>query len=169
MSGLWLFGVALVGFFLVGVVVAALERRANPGQPDATTLVHFLTFAGLSVIVSELGAPRAVCGVLLALSLGGLNVMFSGNEHGAFGPTYLNGAVVRLGLGVAVAVGGGGHNMWRRNLLLSAGIGVGAVAGAAVYAMVGMRSLWVVVAVAGVAAVGVAWPKANREPPAKSS
>lgn len=75
--------------------------------------------------------------------MGSLNNTFQRQGEVAVGLTYMTGALVRMGQGIAARITGRGEDGWIAWLLLWVALATGAVLGAATWQAVGMAGLWV--------------------------
>ncbi|HEY1072334.1 YoaK family protein [Brevundimonas sp.] len=132
----------LVVSFVAGVVLGSLTgRRAGFRQRSAVLalVVLLLTAAGL---VQNLGQWLAG-GLLLAMAMGAENAAFERDGQASFGVTYMTGALVRVGQGLATAATGGDRWGWTPYLFLWLGLVGGAWAGALAFAFAGGASVWI--------------------------
>ncbi|MEV8357731.1 YoaK family protein [Microbacterium sp. NPDC076895] len=125
----------------VAVLIAVGAALASAPPVDANAV----TGAALVAV-----APTAVC---LSLAMGAVNTVFSGSGGPSFGITYMTGALVKIGEGIAGALRGGDRTGWLRYLALWLAIAVGAIGGATVYAAFGTAALWY----AAVFALAITW------------
>ena len=120
----------LVAGFVLGVFGGAvLAAKAGPRRK----------FAVLALVAGLLGgaalSPRIELTLaLLVLAMGALNNTFQRDGEVSVGLTYMTGALVRFGQGLAAKAMGTGNNGWEGWLMLWLGLALGAVAGA--YAMI---------------------------------
>jgi uncharacterized membrane protein YoaK (UPF0700 family) len=132
---------SLVAAFVAGVVAGATIRRAAPRRPEVLILTLVSTALGLSAFVSVRGLefPAAL---LLAASMGSANMVFAEAGEVRIGVTYMTGALVKVGKGLAAAFFGESRFLWAPHLLLWIGLVGGAILGAASYSRLGPNALW---------------------------
>ena len=85
----------------------------------------------------------------IALAMGAANAVFQRDGEVSIGVTYMTGTLVKLGQRLAAALLGGDRWGWLPYLLMWSGLLAGAVAGAALYPLLGMAALWIAAAAAG--------------------
>lgn len=120
----------LVAGFVLGVFGGAVLAAKAGAQRK---------FAVLALVAGLLGGaafpPRIELTLaLLVLAMGALNNTFQRDGEVSVGLTYMTGALVRFGQGLAAKAMGTGNNGWEGWLMLWLGLALGAVAGA--YAMI---------------------------------
>lgn len=155
-GGPWWLALVLLAGFVSGVAAAGVVQRLVPRRAGtaALSLVTALLLAAASAAALDL--PVLVVGTLLAAGMGAVNVVFARDHAVSFGVTYMTGALVKATQGVVGAAWGERDTGWARYLLLWGAIAVGAVAGAAVSAGVGLAALWAAVVATSVLLVGSA-------------
>jgi uncharacterized membrane protein YoaK (UPF0700 family) len=141
--------------FVTGVVAGSLIGRNNP-------LAHTRRQAIILIIISLLlfAAPLiAGFGFLLiglcfaAFCMGLENTLFEREGSVSFGLTYMTGALVKIGQGLATMISGGPRLDWVPYLLLWLGLISGAAVGALMFGIFGYHSLWLPSAYAGILAL----------------
>ena len=137
---------ALIGAFLSGVIGgSSLARWPRHGRLAVTVSVSVLLFAAACASVFRLPFPAAL---LSALSMGALNMALEENGETRVALTYMTGALVKIGQGIAGALFGGPRWAWAPYLLLWLGLAGGAILGAAVYRAIGSTALLIASALA---------------------
>lgn len=116
----------LVAGFVLGVFGGAVLAAKAGAQRK---------FAVLALVAGLLGgaafSPRIELTLaLLVLAMGALNNTFQRDGEVSVGLTYMTGALVRFGQGLAAKAMGTGNNGWEGWLMLWLGLALGAVAGA---------------------------------------
>lgn len=140
-SGAGLVAAGLIAAFVLGVVAGSLlGRRA---QANRRPVVLILT-AGLLVLASVLGVQGAAFAamVVVAVAMGAENTVFAEAGEVRIGLTYMTGALVKLGKGIATALAGGDRMAWAPHFLLWFGLLIGASAGALAHDRFGLEALW---------------------------
>ena len=146
----------VIAVFVAGVVLGSLAGRYAGRRRRVAVLA---LVAALLTIAATLGHARLTlaAAALMALAMGAENAVFEQDGEVHIGLTYMTGTLVKLGQRLAAALTGGARWAWLPYLLLWAGLVAGAVAGAAVYPLLGLRALWLAAAAAaafaGLAAV----------------
>ena len=131
----------LIAAFIGGVVLGASLRRLLPSRPEF-------------VIVSALAVALAVCGLLAHLHVGlaaalalagamGLeNTIFAGAGEVRIGLTYMTGALVKVGKGVAAALFREAPFAWAPHAGLWLGLVCGAALGGLAFGRMGPSAIW---------------------------
>jgi uncharacterized membrane protein YoaK (UPF0700 family) len=134
----------LLGSFVGGVVVASYFGRKLSGshrQRQGTILGAIALILFLSPVL----APQTYFFTALALTaaaMGAVNVLYERDGAVSFGLTYMTGALVKIGQGIATALDGGDRFGWVSYLLLWLGLLGGAIGGAAMFSRLDFASLW---------------------------
>lgn len=142
----------LIATFVAGAALGALVGGACRRHRKASVLA----FVTLILTGAALGAEAGLGGpavALMALAMGALNAVFQRGGEVSVGVTYMTGALVKLGQQLAAALTGGARWGWIPHALLWGGLMTGAVAGAALHPLIGMRALWLAVAGTGLLAL----------------
>lgn len=153
--GFALFGLSLVGAFVLGVIAGALLNSLHARHPQS----FILWMAAGAMLASTVWGltPWASSWrfVVVAAAMGILNTLFLAEGRARIAVTYATGTLVSLGIGIADAMTGrGAGSAWRRPLLLWGALAVGGGVGALGVVMLGdLASLAAVVALAGLAVV----------------
>lgn len=143
--------------FVGGVVAGSLIGCKN-------ILAHAQRQAFILIIISLLlfAAPLiASLGYLLvglcfaAFCMGLENTLFEREGSVSFGLTYMTGALVKIGQGLATMISGGPRLDWVPYLLLWLGLISGAAVGALMFGILGYNSLWLPAAYAGIFALAL--------------
>jgi uncharacterized membrane protein YoaK (UPF0700 family) len=119
----------LIGGFLLGVIGGALlaaQAGARRKPVMLGTVAMLLAFAAVAQTSGVVVAMMA----LLVLAMGALNNTFQREGEVAVGLTYMTGALVRMGQGIAARLAGNGGEGWASWGLLWLGLAGGALAGA---------------------------------------
>jgi uncharacterized membrane protein YoaK (UPF0700 family) len=90
--------------------------------------------------------------MVMAVAMGAENAVFEEDGEIKLGVTYMTGALVKVGQGIAGALFGGDRFGWAPSLLLWIGLIAGAMIGAAVYARIALSGLWIAAVAAGLLA-----------------
>lgn len=152
----------LVGCFVAGVALGTLlGARMARQRPAGVLLVVAVLLAAACGL--DLARAETACGLVLALAMGTENTVFQRQGQAGIGLTYMTGTLVRLGQRLAEALTGGGWGPLVPDVLLWVGMLAGALAGAALWRVVGMDGLWLGVA-ASLAMAGAAWVDGRRQP-----
>ena len=119
----------LIGGFVVGVTVGSLIAGAAGRwrKPAITALVAVLLLCGATA--RALGAEPVMLGTLV-LAMGAINNTFQRGGEVAIGLTYMTGALVKLGQGLAQRLAGRATPGWGSWAGLWGGLLAGAVTGA---------------------------------------
>lgn len=147
----------LIGGFVMGVMLGALAAI----KAGARRKLAVLSLVALCLLGAASARALGLHGAMLAglvLAMGALNNTFLRDGEVAVGLTYMTGALVKLGQGLAREIAGT-RAEWRPWLLLWAGLLAGAVVGAFLQDRLPLGCLWIGAAWAMVmAAVAVRLP-----------
>ena len=142
----------LLSNFVAGVVVGSLIGRKNAlsatqRQAYILIIISLLLFAAPLVA----GMGFLLVGLCAAAFCMGLeNTLFEREGSVSFGLTYMTGALVKIGQGIATAFSGGARFEWLPYLMLWLGLVTGAAVGALMFRSFGLNSLWLPAGCAGV-------------------
>jgi len=145
------FAFLLISAFVIGAMVGTVVAR-----PARDRSILILSIVGLSLLTAatlaalELQLIAAAC---LAFGMGAVNTTFAQGGEVSFGVTYMTGALVKIGQGIAHALRGGERWAWVRYLVLWAAIAVGASSGALAFVAYGAGAL--LLAIIGLLLAGV--------------
>lgn len=152
----------LIGAFVAGVAGGGLLslRSGRHRKPAVVALVALLLGAGATARAT--GSEPAMLAAL-ALAMGAINNTFQRDGEVTVGLTYMTGALVRIGQGLALRLSGDGTSAVPRSLgawaMLWAGLLTGAVAGAFLQERLPMGCLWIATGWAAImAALAVSLP-----------
>lgn len=142
--------------FVAGVAaggVIALRTGARR-KPAVLCLVAALLF--VAALFRSAGKVDPALAALV-MAMGALNNTFQRNGEIVVGVTYMTGALVRLGQGIAAGLTGAPRSDWPAYLTLWLGLAGGAIAGALAYPRVEVAALWL----AATASAALIWPAAR--------
>lgn len=120
----------LIAGFVLGVFGGAVMAAKAGAQRKFAVLVLVAGLLGGAALSPRVELTLA----LLVLAMGALNNTFQRDGEVSVGLTYMTGALVRFGQGLAAKAMGTGNNGWEGWLMLWLGLALGAIAGA--YAMI---------------------------------
>lgn len=144
----------LVAGFLAGVVTGALVARRAGGRRKRVLLALVAALTGGGAAALQAGSDALFLG-LAAGAMGLANNVFSRDGEVAVGVTYMTGALVRFGQGLAARIEGRAMPGARGYGLLWAALAIGAVAGGALCtlgtAAAGWAAFTLALALSGVA------------------
>lgn len=137
------FPALLIAGFVAGVTGGAL--LANAAQSRRKVAILAMTSGLLAVAAggAGFGIPVAAVMLVLVMAMGVLNNTFQRSGEVAVGLTYMTGALVRVGQGIAAQMTGRGDGTWIAWLGLWVALAVGAVGGALTWRGIGAASLWI--------------------------
>ena len=115
--------------FVCGVAFGALVAR-RAGRWRKTAVIGFTTALVVLSAAGRMAGAEVVFLGCSALAMGAINNTFSRETHVAIGLTYMTGALVRFGQGLAAWLCGEVREGWFFNILLWASLAFGAVGGA---------------------------------------
>jgi len=101
---------------------------------------------------------------LAAFCMGAENTLFERDGSVSFGLTYMTGALVKIGQGMATLISGGERLVWVPYLILWLGLVSGAAIGAALFNAFGIASLWLPSALAASFALALLFADRTAKP-----
>jgi uncharacterized membrane protein YoaK (UPF0700 family) len=132
---------ALIGIFVVGVVIGSLVGR-RAGRHQRSSVIALVAGAlGVAALLAGLNQAHAALG-LMALAMGAENAIFEAEGEVQIGLTYMTGTLVKFGQRLGTALSGGDRWGWAPYAMLWLGLVAGAVLGAALFPLFGFSSLW---------------------------
>lgn len=142
---------ALIGIFVVGVVIGSLVGRRAGRQQRSTVITLVAAALGIAVLLSSVGQVHAAL-AMMALAMGAENAIFEAEGEVQIGLTYMTGTLVKFGQRLGTAMSGGDPWGWVPYAMLWLGLVAGAIAGAAMFPHFGLMSLWLPAALLAVIA-----------------
>jgi uncharacterized membrane protein YoaK (UPF0700 family) len=137
--------VALLASFVAGVIAGSLIGRHKQDDHVKRQMLILVIIAGALFAAPLIAGAgfliAALC--IAALCMGLENTLFERDGSVSFGLTYMTGALVKIGQGLATLISGGARFDWVPYMLLWLGLVTGAAVGAALYGTFGIISLWV--------------------------
>ena len=152
---------ALIGGFVAGVTGGAVLAAKAGERRKQVIFSAVAALLALAALAHQLHSDAAMLG-LLVLAMGAINNTFQRNGEVSVGLTYMTGALVRMGQGLAARLMGTGGEAWAGWLLLWLGLSLGAVAGALAWTHLPSLALWLA---SGWALLLAGW--ATRLPPSQ--
>ena len=134
---------ALIAGFVVGVIGGALLAEAAQARRKVAVLTLTAALLILAATGATLGAPDIAIILLLATAMGTLNNTFQRDGEVAVGLTYMTGALVRMGQGIAARLTGRSDDGWLAWFGLWLALAGGALGGALAWRAIGMTGLWI--------------------------
>lgn len=135
---------ALIISFVGGVIWGSLTgngRNTTANKRQAMILAGIAVLLFAAPILADFGwLLPAIC--LAAFCMGAENTLYERDGSVSFGLTYMTGALVKIGQGVATLLRGGSKTAWLPYLFLWTGLVSGAVVGALLFAEFKVYSLW---------------------------
>lgn len=136
---------ALILSFVGGVIAGSLTGNGNKisaNKRQAIILAGIAVLLFVAPVIADFGLLLpAIC--VAAFCMGAENTLYERDGSVSFGLTYMTGALVKIGQGLATMARGGSKTAWLPYLFLWAGLIGGAVIGASVFAVYGIFSLWI--------------------------
>ncbi|WP_397605697.1 YoaK family protein [Sphingorhabdus sp.] len=146
---------ALLTSFVTGVVAGSLIGRKNmlsPSRRQAFILIIISLLLFAAPLIANFGF--LLIGLCFAAFCMGLeSTLFEREGSVSFGLTYMTGALVKIGQGLATMISGGPRLEWMPYLLLWLGLIIGAAVGALMFGIFGYNSLLLPAAYAGIFAL----------------
>lgn len=140
--GMAMMPLVLIAGFVAGVTLGALvsRRAGHRRKPAVVGLVALLLL--LAASARALGNPASMLAGMV-MAMGALNNTFQRGGEVAVGLTYMTGALVKLGQGIANALSGQPNAPWQSWATLWLGLLAGAVLGAALQDRLPQACLWI--------------------------
>ena len=149
--------VLLLFSFVVGVTGGSLIGRKGALSDKRRQSLILGIMSGLLFIAPLLAEQNMLLAALCmaAFCMGAENTLFERDGTVSFGLTYMTGALVKIGQGLATLFSGGERLIWVPYLILWLGLVSGAAIGAALFAVFGITSLWLPSAIAATFALAL--------------
>ncbi len=119
----------LIAGFVFGVIIGALVA-AKTGIRRKAAVLGLTTFLLAAAGLAQISGTPVVMLAMLVTAMGALNNTFQRDGGVAIGLTYMTGALVRMGQGIAGRLVGKDGGGWENWLLLWLGLAIGAASGA---------------------------------------
>lgn len=134
----------LLAGFVAGVMAGSLigrKRILAARKRQALILVIIAVLLAVAPLLAVHGMLLiALC--LATFCMGAENTLFERDGSVSFGLTYMTGALVKVGQGLATMLSGGERLAWLPYLILWLGLISGAAIGASLFGFLGIDSLW---------------------------
>lgn len=137
----------LIAGFIGGVTLGALIAKATGQRRKVAVLALVAALLLAGALARALGAELPMLAALV-LAMGALNNTFQRGGEVAIGLTYMTGALVRIGQGLAARLAGDRSTGWQDWALLWCGLLTGASAGALLQMRLPFGCLWIAAAYA---------------------
>lgn len=145
----------LIALFVTGAGAGSLIARCRIRYRQAFVLLAEALLLVAAAASYQIGWPIAPI-VMIVIAMGLENAEFQGEGETGVGLTYVTGALVKVGHGIAMALSGGERWEWVPNLALWASLVTGAVIGTLAYYRFNLAAIWfaavVVLAICGIVA-----------------
>lgn len=143
--------------FVMGVMGGSLIGRNGVLAAARRQSLILAIMSGLLFVAPLLAAHNHLlpCLCLAAFCMGAENTLFERDGTVSFGLTYMTGALVKIGQGLATLLSGGERLVWVPYLILWLGLVSGAAIGATLFNAFGTASLWLPAALAACFAVAL--------------
>jgi uncharacterized membrane protein YoaK (UPF0700 family) len=144
----------LIALFVLGSAIGSLIAFGKGRYRQATILIVEAVLLAASAGCYMTGYPSvAIAAMVLAMGLE--NSVFQIGGGAGIGLTYMTGALVKVGQGLAIALLGGAGWGWMPNLLLWAALVAGALLGALGYHWINLLAIWFAALIALLLGVGL--------------
>ena len=155
----------LIALFVGGAAIGSLIAFGKGRYRQTLILLVEALLLALAAGCYMGGWPNtAIAAIVLAMGLE--NSVFQIGGGAGIGLTYMTGALVKVGQGVAAALTGGARWSWLPNLLLWAALVVGSLLGAIAYHRINLLAIWFAAAATLLLCAGLAvaqWRASRRE------
>lgn len=142
--------------FVAGVIGGALLVAIRPKQHKPSLLIFVAVLLALGGLLGSLSAPYW-CLLILAGAMGALNNSFSREGQVAIGLTYMTGALVRMGQGLAALLTGKAGAGWSDWLALWFALACGAAVGAYAQTEFSYGAFWIASIYTTLLAIAARW------------
>jgi uncharacterized membrane protein YoaK (UPF0700 family) len=137
----------LIALFVAGAAAGSLIALSRGVHRQVWVLLAEALLLGAGAVCYGVGrSTAAVAAIVLAMGLE--NAVFQIEGGAGLGLTYVTGALVKVGQGIAVTLTGGARWGWAPSLLLWAALMAGAVCGALAYQWINLTAVWFAAAAA---------------------
>ncbi len=131
----------LIALFVVGAAIGSLIAFGKGRFRQAMILLVEALLLAIAAGCYMIGWPNiAIAAIVLAMGLE--NSVFQIGGGAGIGLTYMTGALVKVGQGLAAALTGGPRWSWLSNVLLWAALVVGSLLGAIAYHRINLLAIW---------------------------
>jgi uncharacterized membrane protein YoaK (UPF0700 family) len=144
-------GLGLIGLFVFGVAVGSATGRLTRTE-RRTAVLLLVSLLLVTAALSGMLGYSALAVAAMVMAMGAENAAFESGGEVRVGVTYMTGTLVKVGQRLAAIPFGGDRMAWAPFLVLWLGLILGAIAGAAVYPLLGLNALWPAAAAAALAA-----------------
>lgn len=134
----------LIVLFVAGVVLGSLVAHVSKWPRIKTILILVTTLLLMAALLQEFTGHLPAM-IFIVMAMGAINTLFERDGEVSVAVTYMTGTLVRMGQRIAAALTGGPRFGWVRYALIWGALVVGACAGTAVYAVIGLSGIWVAV------------------------
>jgi uncharacterized membrane protein YoaK (UPF0700 family) len=155
----------LIAMFVLGSAIGSLIATGKGRYRQALILLVETLLLAAAAGCYMLGRPTlAIAAIVLAMGLE--NSVFQVGGGAGIGLTYMTGALVKVGQGLATAITGGPRWTWLPNLLLWAALVAGSLLGAIAYHRINLLAIWFAAGITLVLCIALAvaqWRLGRRE------
>ncbi len=131
----------LIALFVGGAGIGSLIAFSKGRYRQASILLAEALLLAAAAVAYTQGWPNwAIVSIVLAMGLE--NSVFQVGGGAGIGLTYMTGALVKVGQGLAAALTGGARWSWVPNLLLWAALVIGSLLGAIAYHKINLLAIW---------------------------
>lgn len=131
----------LIATFIIGVMLGtSIGHFAGKHRAPAILIVVAVLLA--SAAGFGMNSQPVLAAIAVTLAMGAENAIFADGRDVHIGLTYMTGTLVKMAQHLAAAALGEPGSLWWPYFLLSLGLASGAVAGAAIYPIMGLNGLW---------------------------
>ena len=131
----------LIAVFVIGAGCGSLIVRGGGRYRQASVLLVEALLLVMAAGSYQLSWP-VVPIVMIVMAMGLENAVFQIEGGAGIGLTYMTGALVKVGQGIASALSGGARWVWLPNLLLWASLVTGAAVGTLAYVRFSLAAIW---------------------------
>jgi uncharacterized membrane protein YoaK (UPF0700 family) len=141
-AGAAIVAAALIVAFIAGVAAGALAGHAAGLGRGRAVLILVAALLATAATCGMAGVPPLWTALPLAAAMGAENTVFEAKGDAGIGLTYMTGALVKVGQGLAAILSGAPAGASFPNLLLWTGLVSGVVLGALLQPLLGPVALW---------------------------
>lgn len=131
----------LIATFVGGVSLGSLIGQRSGERSGQVLLFAEGLLLSVAALCHQFATPTSAT-VPMVVAMGIANSVLQRNGEARFGVTYMTGALVRVGQGIAAMVAGGGASVWKPYAAIWLCLVIGATVGAMAYPQIGGMVLW---------------------------
>jgi uncharacterized membrane protein YoaK (UPF0700 family) len=155
------FVVAILISFVTGVFAGSLTGYVQQWRDHRRQSIVLLAIAAILALIPFIAAMGYITPALCcaAFCMGAENTIFARKGAVTFGVTYMTGALVKIGQGLAALITGRDAKDLLPYIMLWTGLIAGAVCGAVLFGAYGINAIWLAALISMLLAITTSWLK----------